>query len=58
MPSTVNIRIDIRSSVNLIVFAVIAISTTVFILVKAETAIEDIQRIQSTDVYRNLPSGD
>lgn len=51
MPSVVNIRIDIRSSVSIIVFAIIAISATVFILVKAEEAVDEIQRLSNAPIY-------
>lgn len=57
MPNVVNIRIDIRSSVSLIVFAIIAISMTIFILVKAEEAINEIQQLNNAPIYtqRNVP---
>lgn len=56
MPSVVNIRIDIRSSVSMIVFATIAISMTVFILIKAEEAIDEIQRLSNAPIYSS-PDG-
>lgn len=51
MASGVTIRIDIRSSVSILVFAIVAISMTVFILFKAEEAIEEIQRLNNTPIY-------
>lgn len=56
MANIVNIRIDIRSSVSILVFAIVAISMTVFILFKAEEAIEEIQRLNNAPIYtqRNI----
>ena len=51
MPNVVNVRIDIRSSVSMIVFAIIAISTTVFILVKAQEAIDEIQQLSDSPSF-------
>lgn len=51
MPNVVNIRIDIRSSVSMIVFAIVAISMTIFILIKAQEAIDEIQRLSSAPIY-------
>ncbi len=35
----------------MIVFAIIAISTTVFILVRAQEAIDEIQRLSNAPIY-------
>lgn len=51
MANKLFIRIDIRSSLSFAVFAIIAVSTTIFLLVKAEQAIDEIQKLSNARVY-------
>lgn len=51
MNNNIAIRIDIRSSLSLIVFAIIALSMTVFILNKANDAVDEINALSQQPAY-------
>ncbi|RJQ36734.1 hypothetical protein C4552_02470 [Candidatus Parcubacteria bacterium] len=50
-PNLVLIRIDIRSSLHMLVLAVIAISVTVFLLYKASEAIREINALAEREAF-------
>ncbi|MBI4128634.1 MAG: hypothetical protein HY460_01165 [Parcubacteria group bacterium] len=50
----VSVRIDIRSSLSLVVFAIIAVSMTVFILNRANVAIDEINALSQQPAYLGL----
>lgn len=54
MPNSLNIKIDIRSSLNFIVFAIVVIATSFFLLLKIDTAIREIDKIGNSPLYRGL----
>jgi len=51
MANQISIRIDIRSSINMMILAVVAVATTLFLLSKANEAIDELQRLNETRAY-------
>ena len=48
--NSVYIRIDIRSSIHMLIFAVVAISVTIFLLYKAAEAVDEINRLAQQEL--------
>ncbi len=49
MPAnSINIKISIRSSLSFVVFSIIAISMTLFILSKIDSALAEIERLSNS----------
>ena len=48
--NSITIRIDIRSSIHMLIFAIVAISVTIFLLNKASEAIDEINRLAQQEL--------